>query len=229
MKRIFVLAVVLMASGSVEADARSQSIYIEFLWSKPPKDSIARQETIQFLTQGKHDHQICVAANFSDTDVGGLSLDVLDASGKQVSHEDHPEYRGVKHCYLANLGSGGHWGMWTITAKLGDGRSGSAEIRVDPRIEESPLFLDKNAPYIVGRPSYDRSIPPQQWQGRLVWAMTVDSRGKVTHVDVEIAEGVGERIKDRAIVAGYLTVFSPDPNRSTTPLIWRRELSFAPD
>jgi len=64
---------------------------------------------------------------------------------------------------------------------------------------------------------------------RLVWAMDVDPQGRVTRVEVEVAEGVGERLRERAIAAGYLTLFPPDPRRAARPLRWRRELSFAPD
>ncbi|RZZ84980.1 hypothetical protein EA656_15610 [Pseudoxanthomonas winnipegensis] len=59
--------------------------------------------------------------------------------------------------------------------------------------------------------------------------MTVDPQGQVTNVEVEVAEGVGARIKDRAIQAGYMTLFPPDPDRATKPLIWRRTLEFAPN
>ncbi len=59
--------------------------------------------------------------------------------------------------------------------------------------------------------------------------MDVDPQGRVTHVEVEVAEGVGERIRDRAIAAGYMTLFPPDPARAATPLRWRRALSFAPE
>ncbi|MBD9536023.1 hypothetical protein IB227_09230 [Stenotrophomonas sp. STM01] len=58
--------------------------------------------------------------------------------------------------------------------------------------------------------------------------MDVDPQGKVTHVEVEVAEGVGERLRDRAIAAGYLSLFPPDPRRAGTPLRWRRTLDFAP-
>ncbi len=86
----------------------------------------------------------------------------------------------------------------------------------------------RDVPYVAGRPNYDASIAPEQWGGRLVWAMDVDPQGKVTHVEVEVAEGVGERLRGRAIAAGYLSLFPPDPGRATTPLRWRRSLDFAP-
>ncbi|PPU53955.1 hypothetical protein XdyCFBP7245_20720 [Xanthomonas dyei] len=59
--------------------------------------------------------------------------------------------------------------------------------------------------------------------------MTVDAQGKVTAVSVSTAEGVGLKLRDRAIAAGYLSLFFPDKQRETTPLIWRRELLFAPE
>ncbi|SBV37273.1 conserved hypothetical protein [uncultured Stenotrophomonas sp.] len=113
--------------------------------------------------------------------------------------------------------------------RLGDGRTQEARIRVDPRIEDSPYYLERGVPYVVGRPNYDGAIPAAEWSGRLVWAMDVDPQGRVTHVEVEVAEGVGERIRDRAIAAGYLSLFPPDPARAATPLRWRRSLSFAPE
>lgn len=227
--KLTLAALTLAVSAAASAQEAQESVYIEFLWSKPPKESLARQETRQFITQGANTQQICVAASRDDTDVGGLSLDVRDASGKLISHEEHPDYRGIKRCFPARLATEATWGMWTVEAKLGDGRSASKKIRVDPRIEDSPLFLDKGAPYVIGRPNYDASIPDDQWEGKLVWAMTVDPQGQVTHVEVEVAEGVGAKIKDRAIQAGYMTLFSPDQDRAAKPLIWRRTLEFAPD
>ncbi|MCW4455882.1 hypothetical protein OK348_13915 [Flavobacterium sp. MXW15] len=224
-----VIAAGLLLAPSGNVAAEDGDIYIEFLWSKPPAGAIARQQTRQFVTEGNHDHQVCVAANAEPTEVGGLRLEFLDAQGARVSLERHPHYRGAKHCYPANLGKGGVPGDWTVRAVLGDGREQSAQIRVDPRIEDSPQYLERGVPYVAGRPNYDASIPPEAWVGRLVWAMDVDPQGKVTHVEVEVAEGVGERLRDRAIAAGYLTLFPPDPGRVAEPLRWRRTLSFAPE
>lgn len=207
----------------------ADDVYVELLWAPTPADAIARSVAYQFVADGRHDHRICVAANLNDTDVGGLQIDVRDASGVQVSHTVHPDYRGRKKCYAAELGSTGEAGMWTIDAVLGDGRRGSAQIRVDPNLEASQRYLRHDAPYVAGRPNYDASIPPAEWVGKLVWAMEVDAEGKVTHVEVETAEGVGERLRDRALAAGWLTRFGPDPARAQTPLRWRRTLEFAPD
>ncbi|ARQ92184.1 hypothetical protein A7326_20695 [Stenotrophomonas maltophilia] len=57
--------------------------------------------------------------------------------------------------------------------------------------------------------------------------MDVDAEGKVTRVEVEVAEGVGERLRTRAMAAGWLSQFGPDPARATKPLRWRRTLEFA--
>ncbi|WP_269789671.1 hypothetical protein [Stenotrophomonas sp. Iso1] len=227
--RQVVLAAGLMAVFSGNVAAEDTDIYIEFLWSKPSADSLARQQTRQFVTEGGHDHQICVAANAKPTEVGGLQLELLDAQGKRVSLQQHADYQGTKRCYPADLGKDGAPGEWTVRAVLGDGREHSAQIRVDHRIEDSPQYRELSAPYVAGRPNYDASIPAEQWVGRLVWAMDVDPQGKVTHVDVEVAEGVGERLRERAIAAGYMSLFPPDPARATTPLRWRRTLSFAPE
>lgn len=221
-------AIVLLAITGI-ASADDTDIYIEFLWSKPPADAIARQQTRLFVTEGKHDHQICVAATASPADVGGLWIEWLDANGKRVSSEQHPDYQGVKRCYPVNFGKGGAAGEWTAKARLGDGRKGEERIRVDLSVESSPYYRERGVPYVVGRPNYDPSIPPEQWKGRLVWAMDVDPRGQVTHVDVEVAEGVGERLRERAIAAGYLSLFPPDPARADKPLRWQRELKFATD
>ncbi len=210
------------------AAAQDSSIYIEFLWSRTPADALARQQTRQFVMTGDHEHQICVAATAATGDVGGLQLELRDADGKRVSLQRHDDYRGAKRCYRADLGSGGRPGDWTAHVVLGDGGSNTATIRVDPRLEDSPLFQQRDVPYVAGRPNYDASIAPEQWAGRLVWAMDVDPQGKVTHVEVEVAEGVGERLRDRAIAAGYLSLFPPDPGRAGTPLRWRRSLDFAP-
>ena len=210
------------------AAAQDSSIYIEFLWSRTPADALARQQTRQFVMTGDQEHQICVAATAATGDVGGLQLELRDADGTPVSLQRHDDYRGAKRCYRADLGSGGRQGDWTAHVVLGDGGSNTATIRVDPRLEDAPLFQQRDVPYVAGRPNYDASIAPELWAGRLVWAMDVDPQGKVTHVEVEVAEGVGERLRDRAIAAGYLSLFPPDPDRAGTPLRWRRSLEFAP-
>lgn len=206
-----------------------EEIYVEFLWEPEPTGSIARQQTIQFLTDGKHKHQVCVAATRDDTDVGGLVLIVNDASGREVSSHSYADYRGIKKCYDADLGKDGRPGLWTFRAKTGNGQVGEGTLQVHARLQDSPLSKQLGVPYVAGRPNYDPSIPPQEWQGRLVWDMTVDADGRVTNVSVVTAEGVGAKLRDRAIAAGYLSLFFPDEMRKSKPLVWQRELSFAPE
>ncbi|HBK45571.1 MAG TPA: hypothetical protein DDZ67_03890 [Xanthomonadaceae bacterium] len=59
--------------------------------------------------------------------------------------------------------------------------------------------------------------------------MHVDADGKVTQVEIEQAEGVGERMRERALAAGYLSLFPPDPSRGKEGITFRRELAFRPD
>ncbi|WP_019304813.1 hypothetical protein [Xanthomonas oryzae] len=217
------------AALSHSANAADDKVYLEFLWDARPQHSIARQQTIQFLTDGRHAHQVCVATDLAETDVGGLVVKAFDASGKEVSSHRYPDYRGVKHCYVADLGQGGKPGLWTFRASTGDGRSGEQTLQVHARLADSPLSNDPETPYVVGRPNYDAAIPPAEWHGRLVWEMQVNPQGTVTEVTVVTAEGVGLKLRSRAIAAGYLSLFFPDKRRARTPLLWRRELSFEPE
>jgi hypothetical protein len=213
----------------VHGPCANKSAYIEFLWDARPPHAIARQQTTQFLTDGQHDHQVCVATDFAATDVGGLVLTACDAAGKEVSRHQYPDYRGVKRCYSADLGHEGKPGLWTFRARTSDVRTGEDTIHVNAKLADSPLSRDPATPYVVGRPNYDASIPPGQWVGRLVWEMTVNAQGKVTDVSVVTAEGFGAQIRDRAIATGDLSLFFPDSRRASKPLVCRRELSFKPE
>ncbi|AEO42292.1 hypothetical protein [Xanthomonas euvesicatoria] len=217
------------AAFSHSATAADDKVYLEFLWDARPPHSIARQQTIQFLTDGQHTHQVCVATNLAETDVGGLVVKAFDASGQEVSSHQYPDYRGVKHCYDADLGQGGKPGLWTFRASTGDGRTGEETLQVHARLADSPLSNDPGTPYVVGRPNYDAAIPPAGWHGRLIWEMQVNPQGTVTGVTVVTAEGVGLKLRSRAIAAGYLSLFFPDQRRARTPLLWRRELLFEPE
>ncbi|MGS0539272.1 hypothetical protein ACQEPV_011395 [Xanthomonas oryzae pv. oryzicola] len=166
---------------------------------------------------------------FRGDDVGGLVVQAFDASGQEVSSHHYSDYRGVKHCYGADLGQGGKPGLWTFRASTGDGRSGEQTLQVHARLADSPLSNDPGTPYVVGRPNYDAAIPPAEWHGRLVWEMQVNPQGTVTEVTVVTAEGVGLKLRSRAIAAGYLSLFFPDKRRARAPLLWRRELSFEPE
>jgi len=55
------------------------------------------------------------------------------------------------------------------------------------------------------------------------------TQGRVFRVDIEVAEGVGEQMKQRAIEAGYLSLFPPDASRGEQGLTFRREFRFSPD
>ncbi|HFK2945456.1 MULTISPECIES: hypothetical protein [Stenotrophomonas] len=213
-----------LVSPAVQA---SDDVYVELLWSPTPADAIARSVAYQFVADGLHDHRICVAAGGEDADVGGLELTIRDANGVRISQVRHDGFRGRKTCFPADLGTAGTAGTWTVDAVLGDGRTGKAAVRVDHRLEESPLYLGHDGPYVAGRPNYDPSVPAAEWVGKLVWVLDVDAEGKVTRVEVEVAEGVGERLRARAMAAGWLSQFGPDPARATKPLRWRRTLEFA--
>lgn len=218
------MSLCLLVADPALADTLDERIYMEFLWAKTPDGALARQQTRQFVTASEHGHQVCVAAPAAK----GLELLVLDAKGREMSRQRDPDFSGRKHCYPAVLGRGGSPGQWTVRAILGDGRSNEGTVLVHARLEDSPSYRQPQ-PYVLGRPNYDDSIPPQQWSGRLVWAMTVDAQGWVTDVVVEEAVGVGERLRERAIAAGYLSLFPPGLARESEPLVWRRQLDFAPD
>ena len=59
--------------------------------------------------------------------------------------------------------------------------------------------------------------------------MHVNSAGVVTDVEIESAEGVGEKMKARGIAAGFLSLFPPDPSRGPQGITYRRVLNFQPD
>lgn len=210
-----------------EAAGSSEPIYIEFLWASTPAGALARQQTRQFVLDGGPVHQVCVAANADDTDVQGLTLAIRDAAGTEVSRSTHADYRGRKQCFPAPLGHDGAPGQWTVDTWLGDGRHASASVRVDRKLDDSPYMRDPAIAYVYGRPNYDADIPPAHWVGRVEWQMDVDPQGRVTHVDITAAEGVGTRLRDRAIAAGYISLFPPDASRTDSPLRARRVLSFA--
>lgn len=79
---------------------------------------------------------------------------------------------------------------------------------------------------VVGRQTYDAKISASEFIGRLVWIMDVNESRTVTLVEVGIEEGVGKLMRDRAISAGYLSLFPPDRSRASEALKYRRELIF---
>jgi len=58
--------------------------------------------------------------------------------------------------------------------------------------------------------------------------MSIGKDGSVTNVKIDEAEGVGVTMKERAIAAGYMSLFPPDPTRDENAR-YRRELHFSPD
>jgi hypothetical protein len=223
------LSILLLASPAAQASqaANTEAIYIEFLWARTPVGALARQQTRQFVLEDGPVHQVCVAANAHDTDVQGLTLAIRDAAGTEVSRSTHADYRGRKQCFPAQLGHAGAPGQWTVDTWLGDGRHASATVRVDRTLDDSPYMRDPAIAYVYGRPNYDADIPPADWVGRVEWQMDVDPQGRVTHVAIVATEGVGTHLRDRAIAAGYISLFPPDAARTQTPLRARRALSFA--
>lgn len=216
--------------GAGTAAAEEARAYIEFLWSPTPGDALARQQTLGFVREGSQQHQVCVAAlGRSTNDVKSLRIEVSDASGTLVSSQIHDDFRGSKRCYPADLPMAASPGEWVFKVYLDDVSAGSSSIEVANRLEDASFYQPSSTPYVLGRPNYDSSIPPEEFVGRLVWIMHVDEAGTVTGVEVEEAEGVGVQMMERAIEAGNISLFPPDPSRAQEPLKYRRELAFAPD
>lgn len=212
-----------------DASAGPDSTYVEFLWAPTPPDAVARQQTLGFVIDGNQHHQICIAARAYSAKNKPLRIDVIDAAGQLVSSQSHNDFEGPKRCYEADLDPRADAGDWTFNIYLGETLSATEKIEVAGSLEDASFYQPSSIPYVLGRPNYDPSIPPSDFIGRLVWTMRVNERGAVTDVAVEIAEGVGESMRHRAISAGYLSLFPPDPSRATEPLEYRRELNFRPD
>ncbi|MDR7193702.1 hypothetical protein [Luteimonas terrae] len=233
MRRVFAISLmaVFTSASSMIAKATSldESVQIEFLWAPTPADALARQPTRGFLLDGQHAHQICVVAIRAPHAYRELRIDVADADGRQVGSQQHDDFRSDKRCYPVALDPRGAPGSWTFTVFLDGAQRETGSIEVARRLEEAAFYRPSGIPYVLGRPNYDASIPPDAFIGRLVWIMDVDTDGRVTDVKVENAEGVGERMRHRAIAAGWLSLFPPDPARAAEPLRYRRELTFATD
>ncbi len=230
MFRIALLAAFLpMAALAADEAPRATHAGIEFLWKLHPPEAIARQPTLGFVADGRHEHAVCVFALPAEARPAGLVIEGVDPSGRVAVRREDAEFGGDKRCYRVDLDDGAP-GVWTWRAYL-DGNPeplGEARIEVAATLEQAAFHAPSSVPYVLGRPNYDASIPPEQFIGRLVWLIHVDPDGKVTNVEIEVAEGVGERMKDRAIAAGYLSLFPPDPARSAG-FTYRRELEFRPD
>lgn len=227
------LALLLFATSTLSAAEIMQDepeAGIEFLWSKQAEDGLARLPTLGFLIDGKAGHQVCVVAFPPDANIQGLVLEAVDASGKVVVRKEDPDFKGNKLCYNAGLNGRGEPGRWMYRAYFNGAASpaGVARIEVARSLDTAKFYEPSGIPYALGRPNYDPTIPPEEFKGRLVWVMHVNQAGKVTEVEVEAAEGAGTLMKDRAIAAGRLSLFPPDPTRPAN-FTYRRELSFAPE
>lgn len=217
------------------ASAAENNAYVEFLWAPRSEGDVARPQTLGFVMDGEIHHQVCVAVITPPSESNPaehqkiLRIDVRDAVDKLVSSNTYTDFKGTKHCYDAQLGKEGSPGKWKFEFFLDGELSATDTIQVAKTLAEAPFYQPSSVPYVLGRPNYDGSISAKEWSGRLVWVMDVNAKGAVTNVEVEVAEGVGERIKDRAISAGYMSLFPPDPSRIGKPLKYRRELKFSPD
>lgn len=228
-----VLVTGLLSAPVIEASNPADPvIYIELLWSKPTEGALARQETRSFVLEPGFDHRVCVAVlGPKDIDVTGLVLQGVDPQGQIASTQPDPGFDGTKRCYPAMLPADGAPGTWSYHVLLGGESSASADkpVEVARTLAEAPFYQPSSTPYVLGRPNYDDSIAPEAYTGRLVWVMHVDAAGKVVDVDIETSEGIGEQMKPRALAAGYLSLFPPDPSRGTQGIQVRRTLNFAPD
>lgn len=213
-------------AGPVKAD-----VYMEFLWSKPEVGALARQETRSFVLERGFNHQVCVAVLGSGMSHQSMILEAVNSSGEVVSQQVDNSYSGKKRCYPARLPSRGAPGTWSYRVYL-DGEStiaASRSVEVAQNLGDATFNEPSARPYVLGRPNYPEAVPPERFSGRLVWIMTVDASGRVTHVEVEAAEGVGKEMKRHALAAGYMTIFPKDSRRSDNGIRYRRAMNFRPD
>ncbi|WP_411850028.1 hypothetical protein ACLB90_13920 [Stenotrophomonas sp. LGBM10] len=226
-----ILLTVTWASSAEDAGSSGADVYIEFLWSKPEAGALARQETRSFVLGKKFNHQVCVAVLRSETPRQSMVLEAVDSRGEVVSRQSDESYSGKKRCYAARLPSWGVPGTWSYRVYL-DGEStftASRSVEVAMSLKAAKFNQPSPVPYVLGRPNYPEEASPQRFVGRLVWVMTVDAGGKVTHVEIEAAEGIGEEMKERALAAGYISRFPVDSRRPDAGIKYRRAMNFRPD
>lgn len=227
--RIAVLAMLLMPCSvfaALDASQAEGDVYVEFLWQKTPEGAIARQETRSFALDGRFDHQVCVAVTKA-FDVQGMTLQAVDQSGAIVVSRAHPDFNGRKKCFPADLPAAAAPGVWTYRVHLDGLDLSVAERTIDvfATVDELVSRTSAGMPYVLGRPNYDSSIPPADYVGELTWIMHVTRSGAVSQVDIESAEGIGVALQDRALAAGFLSLFPPDPAREENAT-FRRQMSF---
>lgn len=207
----------------------ANAAHVEFLWSPVTHGALARAEAYGFVLEGDQDHKVCVVAIDSKTEENLLRIDVIDASGKLISSRSYDDFDGSKQCHAAGLDASGVPGEWTFNVYMNHELSATKTIEVARTLEGAAFYKRVSRPYVLGRPNYDINIPPDEYKGRLVWIMHVDATGTVSHVDVEASEGAGSLMKDRAIAAGYLTMFPPDASRTKEPMKIRQEYLLGTD
>ncbi len=232
--RIALLAMLLVSCSTATATATAPDasqpeaeVYVELLWQKTPEGAIARQIAHSFALDGRFDHQVCVAILEEGIDVQGMTLQAVDQSGAVVAGRAHRDFDGRKKCVPADLPAAAVPGQWTFKVYLDgiDLAVGERMIDVFPTVDALVSRAPADVPYVLGRPNYDSSIPPGDFHGEVSWIMHVTRSGSVSRVEIETAEGVGAKMRDRALAAGFLTLFPPDPARAENAK-FRRQVSF---
>lgn len=229
MIRISALLTAALALSSVGPVRADDSAYIEFLWSPAPRGALARAEAFGFVMGAGQDHRICVVADAPITQSSVLRIDVKDASGHLVSSQRHDDFKGNKECYPVDLDASGAPGEWAFGVHVNDKLLATKTLEVARTLEEARFHADPSRPYALGRPNYNASIPAAEYIGKVSWIMSVDEAGAVSHVELENAVGAGKRMEDRAVAAGYITRFPPDPSRAVKPYKVRQEYTLGTD
>lgn len=229
----FLMISLLLCGPAMAVDADSPGnggVYVEFLWEKTPDGALARQETRSFALDGRFDHQVCVAILDKHISVSSLELRGVGEDGQVITRTVDREWDGRKKCFSADLPATARPGKWTYKVLLNDQEDvvGERAIDVYPTVEALVASTEQGMPYVLGRPNYDSSITPEQYDGELVWVMYVNKDGTVSRVTIERAEGIGVVMQPKAIAAGLLSLFPSDPGRKADAT-FRRHLSFRPD
>lgn len=233
MRRTSFLLTSLLLSTTATAQSTppaNPDTYIEFLWSRTPAGAMARQETRSFALDKRFDHQVCVAIMNAEITVTSMEVRAVDQTGRLVSSRTYHDVDGSKRCFSADLPTTGSAGKWTYSVRLnGQERViGERSIDVFDTVEDLIAHTAPGLPYVLGRPNYDSSIPPDRYDGELVWIMHIKPDGTVSQVDIEEASGIGVQMRPKAVAAGLMSLFPPDQSRAPDAT-FRRHLSLRPD
>ncbi|HEL4238922.1 TPA: hypothetical protein UM793_000776 [Stenotrophomonas maltophilia] len=226
-----ILPAFLWGGGVAEAaPLPTRDAYIEFLWTKTPEGALARQETRSFALDGQFDHQVCFAILNADIEVKSIELRAMDADGKQLVSTRFNDADGRKRCVPVEFPAGAPAGKWTYQVRVNgqDHVVGSQTVDVFPTVDALISDIAPDMPYVLGRPNYDSSIAPDQFNGELEWIMHIRRDGTVSAVDIDRAEGAGIAMRPRAVEAGLISLFPPDEGREPSAT-FKRHLSFRPD